>query len=65
MDEKAREITDLIKKTADIERVQKVIPLEVYQAVFKFVVDKKSGNVIISIKEGRIASMKTEMFTRL
>ncbi len=40
------------------------IPIEVFQAIYKYILDKKSGNIQLSFHEGRISSMKIEGFTR-
>ena len=41
------------------------IPTEVFQAIYKLVLDEKSGNLIINFQQGRISSMKTEVYTQL
>ena len=40
------------------------IPVEIFQAIYKYVLDRKSGNIIISFAEGRISILKTENYTR-
>ena len=40
------------------------IPTEVFQAIYRFILDRKSGNLIISVTDGYISTLKTETYTR-
>ncbi len=49
---------------SEIHKAGQDIPAQVFQAIYNYILDKKSGNISLSFQEGRLASMKREDFTR-